>query len=158
MNICRLPKDEAFSLAERMAVANPGNTSFSRFANFEKYYSRRMEVDEHLYDLFISLGGKPKETHPLFFVLHGSKSLEKWLGEWTSKKILLKNIPSESISFTLDDSVVSFRENGKATMYTKETLSRVLWEYDTIEVFLDELTKKHYCIEAQLWNDEYCME
>jgi len=156
MNICRLPKEEAFSLAYKMAAENPDNTSFSRFSNFESYYARRMEVDEHLYNSFVALGGRPKEKHPIFFVLHGSKTLESWLGNWTSRTIQLREIPSQFISFTLDDSIVSFRENGKLTMYTKETLSRILAEYNSLEDFLSELTKKYYCIEAQLWNDDYC--
>jgi len=39
-------------------------------------------------------------------------------------------------------------------MYTKETLAQILEEYNgTIDDFLNELTQKHYCIEAQVWND-----
>jgi len=157
MNICRLPKDEAFSLAYKMAAGNPENTSFSRFSNFEKYYHSRMNVDERLYSQFISLGGKPKEKHPIFFVLHESKSLEKWIEKYIAKTILLKDIPSEYISFTLDDSMVSLRRDGKLTMYTKEALFHILQEYNgSIDDYLTELTKKYYCIEAQLWNDDYC--
>ena len=69
---------------------------------------------------------------------------------------MLKNIPFEFVSFTLDDSIVSFKKNGEQTMYTKETLVHALREYNRIEDFLDELTKKHYCVEVQLWNDDYC--
>ena len=160
MNICRLPKDDAFSLANIMAKADKSsNNSFSRFSNFEVYYPRRMEVDEYLHNSFISLGGNPKEEHPIFFVLHESKSLEEWMGSWNSYEILLKNIPSEYISFTLDDSIVSLRQKGKLTMYTKETLSQILRKYrGTIDDYLNELTKKYYCIEVQLWNDDYCIQ
>jgi len=157
MNICRLPKEKAFSLAYKMAAENPGSTPFSRFANFENYYNKRMEVDEYLYNSFISLGGRPKETHPIFFVLYGSKSMEDWMGNWFAGEIKLKTIPSEFISFTLHDSIVYYRENGKLIMYTKETLSHVLSGYGAIEDFINELTKKYYCIEAQLWNDAYCV-
>ena len=157
MNICRLPREEAFSLAYKMAELNPGKEPFARFADFENYYPRRMEADERLRSRFASLGGKPDEAHPLFFVLHGSGTLEKWFGDWISRRILLKDIPSECISFTLNDSLLSLGKEGKLTMYTKEALSHKLREYDTIEEFLNELTKQYYCIEAQLWNDDYCV-
>jgi len=63
MNICRLSKGEAFSLASQMAEDNPSNSSFSRFAEFEGYYDRRMKVDAQLYNMFVSLGGKPQEIY-----------------------------------------------------------------------------------------------
>lgn len=39
MNIFRLPKEETFLLAYKMAANNPNDTSFSRFSNsrFEKH-------------------------------------------------------------------------------------------------------------------------
>ena len=158
-NICRLPKDEAFSLAHSISVNNPNDTYLARFSgsHFDDYYARRLEVDKLLYDTFLSIGDRPKEKHPIFFVLHHSTTLEDWVGKWSFiGKIRLSDIPSEFISFTLDDSIVSFKKTGKLTMYTKETLFSILNEYSTIEAFLDEITTKYYCIEAQLWNDTYC--
>ena len=160
-NICRLPKEEAFALAYNMAANNPDGTYLARFSptHFESYYTRRMEVDKLLYDNFVSLGGKPKEQHPIFFVLHHSATLEDWVGKWSFiGKVRLMDVPPEFISFTLDDSMVSFKKNGRLTMYTKETLLRILGEYSgTIEDFMDELTAQYYCIEAQIWDDEYCI-
>ena len=159
-NICRLPKEEAFSLASKMAADMPNSTYLARFSDssFEQYYARRMEVDRLLFDTFVSLGGKPKEKHPIFFVLHHSKTLEDWVGTWGFVgKIRLKEVPSEFISFTLDDSIVSFKRYGKFTMYTKESLYHILSDYHgTIEDYIAELTKEYYCIEAQVWNDDYC--
>jgi len=158
-NICRLQKEEAFALAHDLSVKNPESPYLARFSvdNFDSYYSRRLEVDKLLYSSFISLGGKPKEKHLIFFVLHHSATLEEWVGKWdVVGKLKLADIPSKFISFTLDDSMVSFKQNNKLTMYTKETLFHILYEYNTIEDFLVEITKNHYCIEAQLWNDDYC--
>jgi uncharacterized protein YaaR (DUF327 family) len=42
-------------------------------------------------------------------------------------------------------------------MYTKEIMSQILCEYKgTIDEYIGELIEKYYCIEVQLWNDDYC--
>ena len=158
MNICRLPKEEAFQQAYKMAADNHGEEAFWRFKDFENYYPRRIRADEYLYSSFIALGGKPKEKHPLFFVLQGSKFLNNWFGNGSVTKIPLKNIPSEAISFTLGDSSVMMRDYGEATMHTKETLQSVLGEYSgSVDDFMGEVVDKYKYIEAQLWDDEYCV-
>jgi hypothetical protein len=149
-----------------MANDNPDTTAFYRFADFENYYPRRMKTDEYLYNLFTSLDGKPKEKHPLSFVLQGSDFLDNWFGNGTINKIKLKNIPSRYVSFTLGDSMtvtkkdglmVNEIQHGKLIMYTKEMLFDVLDRYNgTLDEFLNEIKEKHNYIEAQLWNDEYC--
>ena len=168
-NICRLSKEEAFSQAYKMAADNPDTTAFYRFAigkeGFESYYPRRMKTDEYLYDLFISLGGKPKERHPLSFVLQGSDWLDNWFGNGIVIKIKLENVPSESISFTLGDSMRVTKKNGVMvneiqegvlTMYTKEMLLDAISQYDGIfEDFMDKMKEKYAYIEVQLWDDDY---
>ena len=169
-NICRLPKEEAFSLAHKMAATNPDTEAFYRFAKndngFTSYYPRRMMQDEYLYNLFLSLGGKPKEKHPLSFVLQGSEFLCNWFGNGLAFKIRLNNIPSEYISFTLGDSgevtkkdgvMVQEIQEGKLTMYTKEMLFNIIKEYNsTLDDFMNEIKEKYKYIEVQLWNDDYC--
>lgn len=158
LNICRLPKEEAFALAYKMASDNPETTAFGRFVDFENHYPRRIKTDEYLYNLFISLGGKPKEIHPLSFVLQGSEYLDNWFGNGIVSKIKLKKIPSEFISFTLGDSGAMLKKTGKLTMYTKEILLNNIAEYEgSINEFMSEITKKYSYIEVQLWNDDYCM-
>ena len=166
-NVCRLPRELAFSLAYKMAADNPNTTAFWRFADFENYYPRRLKTDEYLYILFISLGGKPKEKHPLSFVLQGSKFLDDWFGNGIVNKIKLKDIPSEFISFTLGDSMSVFKKNGERTierngeltMYTKEMLYNIIGEYEgTIDELMNEITEKYNYIEVQLWNDDYCVK
>ncbi len=156
-NIVRLPKQEAFLLANEMAVQNHGDTAFWRFADFENYYPSRIKLDQCLYEAFISLGGKPKEEHPLSFVLQGSEYLDNWFDKGTITKILLKNIPSEHISFTYGDSGATLERSGEISVVTKEMLLNSLCDYKgTIDEFMDEIVKKHYYIEVQLWNDDYC--
>ena len=169
-NICRLPKEEAFELAHKMAAANPNAGAFYRFADNEKgfasYYPRRMMQDEYLYTMFLSLGGKPKEKHPLSFVLQCSDFLDNWFGNGLVFKISLSNIPSEYISFTLGDSgevtkkdgvMVQEIQEGKLTMYTKEMLFNIIKAYNgTIDDYMNEIKEKYRYIEVQLWNDDYC--
>lgn len=158
-NICRLPKKEAFMLAYEMATQNPDTTAFYRFADFNNYYSHRMKQDEYLYNEFISLNGKPKEKHPLSFVLQGSEYLDNWFENGIITKVLLRDVPSEYISFTLGDSGATIQKNKKITMYTKEKLLQILREYEgTIGGFMDDVVKNYHYIEVQLWNDEYCIE
>ena len=172
LNICRLPKDEAFTLAYKMAASNPEANSFYRFADtpqgFKEYYPRRLITDEYLYNKFISLGGKPKETHPLSFVLQGCEWLHKWFANGCAYRIELSSIPSEYISFTLGDSMVILLskngervfeiQEGKLAMYTKEMLFNEINQYNgTIDDYMDYIKNKYKYIEVQLWNDDYCI-
>ena len=173
LNICRLPKEEAFALAFKMAAANPETEGFYRFADtpqgFHQYYPRRIITDEYLRNKFISLGGKPKEKHPLSFVLQGCEWLHKsYFGNGHTFSIKLSTIPSECISFTLGDSmVILYTKNGervneiqegKLVMYTKEMLYKDIYEYKgTLDDYLNHITNKWKYIEVQLWNDDYCV-
>lgn len=156
-NLIRLPKKEAFSLAYEMSAKNPETTSFYRFADFENYYSLRISQDKFLYDMFVSLGGKPKEEHPLSFVLQGSEFLNNWFDNGIITTIKLKDIPSEYISFTLGDSGAKFQRSETVTMYTKNMLYNFIKDFKgTIYEFMKEIVEKYYYIEVQLWNDDYC--
>ena len=173
LNICRLPKEEAFALAYKMADANPETEGFYRFADtpqgFRHYYPRRMITDEYLYNKFISLGGKPKEEHPLSFVLQGCEWLHKsYFGNGYVFNIKLNTIPSECISFTLGDSMamlltkngerVHEKQKKNLTMYTKEMLFDSISKYDgTVYDYMNHIEDKWKYIEAQLWNDDYCV-
>ena len=110
-NIVRLPEREAFSLAHDLAVKNPNTTAFFRFADFKNYYSLRINQDNYLYKMFISLGGKPKEKHPLSFVFQGSDFLNTWFDNGIITKLSLKDISSEFVSFTLGDSGAIYPKN-----------------------------------------------
>jgi hypothetical protein len=155
-NIVRLPKEEAFALASKMAVQNAGSTAFWRFADFENYYSLRMRLDKYLYKAFISLGGQPKEEHPLSFVLQGSDYLDHWFDQGRITKIPLRNISSEHISFTYGDSGAALDRGEKINVISKDMLINSINDYPgTIDEYVEEITKKSHYIEVQLWNDEY---
>jgi len=155
MNFCRVPKEEAFALAREMAAKHPNVKTFSRFHNFERYYSFRMDIEKLLYSTFVSLGGKPKERHPIYFVLHDSKTLADYQGDSAIYEIKVADIPSSDISFIIDDSMVAYKRDGKFTMYTKEILQAHLGSYNgAIDDYICKLNEQYYCIEAQIWNND----
>ena len=156
-NIMRLPKEEAFALATKLAEENKGRTAFWRFADFAVYYPERLATDNLLYERFVALGGKPLEAHPLSFVLQGSEYLDAWFDNGIVTKMPLSKIASEHISFTLGDSMSSLKRNGDIQMLSKEELVKMVLAYPgTLEEFLLEIGEKHGYIEVQLWSDEYC--
>lgn len=157
-NIMRLPKEEAFALAYQMAVDNKNTTAFDQFADFENYYPRRLAADRALRDSFIEIGGDPKTEHPLSFVFHGSEYLDQWFDHGPVTRIALKDIPSDSISFTCGDSMRVLEKNNGVTVHTKEKLLRTLREYEgTLEDFMSEIVEKCRYIEVQLWDNQYAL-
>ena len=155
-NIMRLPKEEAFTLAAKLAEENKGKTAFWRFADFAVYYPERLATDKLLYERFAALGGKPREEHPLSFVLQGSESVDNWFDNGIVTKISLSKIASEHVSFTLGDSMSTLKRNGDIQMLTKEELVQKVQEYPgSLEEFMEEIREKYGYIEVQLWSDEY---
>ena len=155
-NIMRLPKEEAFVLAAKLAEENKGRTAFWRFADFAVYYPERLSTDRLLYERFVALGGEPREEHPLSFVLQGSEYLDNWFDNGVVTKVALSKIESKHISFTLGDSMSTLKRNGNIQMLSKEELLEKLKEYPgNLEVFMEEIREKHGYIEVQLWSDEY---
>ena len=154
-NIMRLPKDEAFALAYKMAKKNKNTTAFYRFADFENYYPERLKTDELLYQRFIELGGKPIEKHPLSFVLQGSEYLNAWFDCGIVTIIPLNRIPSDFISFTYGDSQSTLKRYGDFAMLTKDMLLRAISDYNgTLEEFLIDVSNRYHYIEVQVWSDD----
>ena len=152
-NIMRLPKEQAFALAYKMAENNKNTTAFYRFADFENYYYERLKTDELLYKRFLELGGKPEGEHPLSFVLHGSDFLDNWFDNGIVTKIPLRRIPADSISFTYGDSMSVRKMQGDFTMLTKEMLAEAVLDHNgTPEDFVSEANKMYHYIEVQVWD------
>ena len=155
-NIMRLPKEQAFSLAEKLARENPGATSFGRFADFANYYPRRLAADEFLYQNFLRLGGKPRERHPLSFVLQGCGYLEEWFGNGRAYKVRLSKISQNSVSFTLGDSCAQYERTGTIRQLTEaQLLAQISGFSGGVEDFLRDVSERYRCsyVEAQLWDD-----
>ena len=152
-NIMRLPREEAFAMARRMAEAHPETTAFYRFADFDNYYALREAQDRYLYERFKELGGIPEEEHPLSFVIEGSNYLKEWFGNGMEVRIPLCEIASEHISFTVGDSGAEYNKNGSVELLTKEELQKRMNRSGGFEAFMQENGKNY--VEVQLWSDRY---
>ncbi|MDE7395683.1 MAG: hypothetical protein K2M95_06170 [Clostridiales bacterium] len=153
-NIMRLPQDQAFDLAREMAAQNQNTTAFYRFADFENYYPRRLQADKLLFDRFTALGGKPKEKHPLSFVLQGSAYLHDWFGGGHITKFKLSPICEDAISFSYGDSMSALQRDGFLTVLTKRILLQAIAGYEGgVEDFLINAEKQYRYIEVQVWDD-----
>ncbi len=155
-NIMRLPKEEAFKLAGKMAAENPETSAFYRFADFENYYPRRQKTDEIMYRNFVAMGGKPLEKHPLSFVLEECDYLQDWFGNGKVYRIPLCDVPSEAVSFALGDSCAQYERTDNVRMLTKEQLLEQLAEFDgDFEAFTKHALQEPYSyVEAQVWDDK----
>lgn len=153
-NIMRLPKEEAFALAEKLAKENPNTTAFYRFADFINYYPRRLKTDEYLYASFIRLGGKPRERHPLSFVLQECSYLNDWFGQGGSYQIRLSDVAPDSVSFTLGDSCAQYERTGRIQLLTTDQLINKIKDFESAEAFLRFIAANYKYIEVQLWDDQ----
>lgn len=153
-NIMRLPKEEAFKKAAELARKNPDTTAFYRFADFTNYYPLRLQTDKIIRDAFMKLGGKPKEEHPLSFVLQGSDYLKQWFANGSEIRLPLIDIPEEEISFTYGDSGAAIEKRGSVTLITKKQLLDEILSFDgTLTEYMQTIDSTCHYIEVQLWND-----
>ena len=154
LNIMRLPQDEAFALAKRMADEHPGETAFGRFADFDNYYYNRSRQDEYLYSRFAEKGGEPEEKHPLSFAVEGSDYLSEWFGNGVETRLPLSIIDPKHLSFTIGDSGAMTERDQMFDILTFDELRAMLGAFDgSFAEFLTSVGRKY--IEAQLWSDGY---
>lgn len=156
-NIMRLPREEAFALAARMAQSHPDTTAFGRFADFDNYYRLRVEQDRFLHREFLRKGGEPEEEHPLSFVLEGSGYLSEWFGGGKELRLPLAAVDPRHISFTVGDSGSTYQREGRAELLTLGELRERLARFDGGFADFMASTGRGY-IEAQLWSDRYVRE
>lgn len=153
-NIMRLPREAAFAMAKQLADAHPETTAFYRFADFENYYPLRLETDNMLYERFCALGGKPREKHPLSFVLGSSDYLHRWFGEGNVIRIPLTWIDPEIVSFTLGDSMSTRSRLGDVTLLTLPMLQQAMQAHPQgTDGYLQDVFAQHTYIEVQVRGD-----
>lgn len=158
-SITRFSPKVAYALAEELSRYS-GNkfTSFSRFnaSDFDGYYNKRLRTEEWLFNSFISLGGKPKNAHPIYFVLGESKYLNEWFEDGVKFQLALNIINPDDISFTFGDSMSIMDREDRMDLFNMESLANYLQEKtNDVFTYLNELNQHNRYIEVQLWNDVY---
>jgi hypothetical protein len=154
-SITRLSETEAYQKAKELAEKYH-DTAFGRFADFNQYYPMRICTEKWLYDQFIKLGGQPATEHPLYFVLHKSKYLDKWFSNGEITKLSINDIDTKHISFTFGDSMATMDKPERQDLFLKEDLLKYLEGYNgNINQLLESIRERYTYIEAQLWNDIY---
>lgn len=158
-NFTQLTESEAFLLATDLSQhVESSFTSFSRFqkSDFPGYYKKRVRTEKWLYDSFLKLGGKPKNSSPLYFVLGESTYLDSWYKNGRKTQLLLDDISQTEISFTIGDSMGIIDSDNRLEPLNKDMLHDFLLEKSQdISSFLNDLNKNNRYIEVQLWNDSY---
>lgn len=159
-SISRLSVEAAHALARDLSQhRGDAFTSFSRFGqeDFHGYYEKRLRTEAWLYGKFLSLGGKPQTSHPLYFVLGHSDFLKAWYEDGHETRLRLADIQPNHVSFTYGDSMSQLDKPSRLDPFTKDTLMDFIRKDHNMNVheFLNALNRDNRYIEVQLWSDEY---
>lgn len=159
-SITRSTKEEAFILAKKLSSRSRSkNDRYGQY--FERYYERRLNTEDILYNQFLKIGGQPQTRHPIYFVLCDNQGMANFYGNDDSIKIPLAQIPSEYISFTPRDSM-HLMDMGllHGNVWRKELLYDMLSSScqgigNQIIDIPGMYGKSGGYIEVQVWNDRY---
>ena len=114
----------------------------------------RYERDELLREKFISIGGKPIRTAPVYFTLGANEEIKTWFKEPEWIKIPINEFDLDAVSFTYGDSFTVF----SPLLYTGEEWHGKVFLYDEILKIIDkyDFPKEPNLIfvEAHVWSDE----
>jgi len=154
----RLPKEETFTLAAKLYADNDYDAS-RRFGStqFADYYETRLKAEKWLYDNFVSLGGKPRTKHPLYFYVHDWDLAAKFWPGAKIVKIPLDGIESCDICFAFGDSCVDVDKLDRQRFFLKDELMELIASHGGIEKLIAYVKQEIGIgmIEAYLWNDKY---
>jgi hypothetical protein len=139
-----------------------GASVHTRF-RWSEYLQTRIETEKWLHAEFLRLRGCPKVDNPLYCIVGESDYFRNRYGaDAMSIHFEISEQHSESISFTIPDSMASYLNwKANSTDYDKR-LHGIVFTYHQIREMMDELYLKpiysdssgKLFIEAQLWNTD----
>lgn len=161
LNITDLNNAKAELLLEQIRKGDTFNSKRDK-----DYQEKRIRLEKRMKDEFMCIGGKPQRNNPYYFVLGKCPWMQEWYHDTAEIQLEWKDLPSECISFSYPDSMVSFEivENAALRKYLKPFHGK-LYRKDQIEEIVKEyglpgeLWKKNdvyffdRCIEVQIWDD-----
>lgn len=126
----------------------------NRFLDPE-YLDRRILTEQKMRAEFIKKGGNPELMHPIYFFLGRNNQFEKH-DRNLGYIIDLKNINSDSISFTYGDSMLAFHEdyrNQSGEKYKNSLCGKLFRLHELEDLFSDINLPQDdpLSIEVQLW-------
>jgi len=148
-----LPKEEAVKIAAKLYEKSECIAHRRFGVNFLNYYDDRLKLEKWLYDSFISIGGKPKKKHPLYFVLETSDKFHQYYEMGEVVRICLDDIKDCDVSFTFGDSMEQMYITNNLQVFSKQKLLECIRKYDNVHEFLNHIKPKYSIVEVQVWND-----
>ena len=148
-----LPKEEAVKIAAELYEKSECIAHRRFGVNFLNYYDDRLKLEKWLYDSFISIGGKPKKKHPLYFVLEASDKFHQYYEMGEVIRMCLDDIEDYDVSFTLGDSMEQMYTTNNLQVFSKQKLMEYIRKYNNVHEFLNHIKAKYSIVEVQLWNN-----
>lgn len=139
------------------ALQDMAGIGFNRFKKYNFYQRIRRETEEWLFNEFKLKGGCPLTQYPIYFVVGENKYMSQWYGENTlSVQYSLLEIPEKEISFTLNDSLMTYilpKNHQNRKILTRNELINFINTTEEDDCFTVYSNKKF--IEAQVWHNIY---
>ena len=165
-----LPEPDATQIMQALYVE--GAVFWERFKEPLQYLRLRKQIEQYLRQAFITKGGEPRETCPIYMTLGRTKWMQTDIDAATLATTVEIQVPLSlfqecEVSFTYPDSMVSFllAQEKEAEYFLPEYHGKVftLSEIRSIVASLGLPGEKWGCnlptsmpnyIEAQVWNHE----
>ena len=127
-----------------------------RFDQLENYMQRRIQTEQWLYSAFLEIGGRPRSSHPFYFILGKNDHLKNDFGPNAGEIVLdTTQISACDISFTLGDSIGIYFSTTQKRLYSLDEIESILQNTPLVQEQMALLEQYHQYIEVQLWNKRY---
>jgi hypothetical protein len=173
-SLSALPDGEAMRIMQDLYVE--GSVFWERFEDPNQYLQTRRQIEQWLHQEFITKGGAPQESYPIYMMLGRSKWLltapdAATLATTAEIQVPVSLFQECDISFTYPDSMVSFMAaNQKESEYYLPDYHGKLFKLSEILSIVEEngLPGENWgtnlpshlanYIEAQVWNQKPILE
>ncbi len=143
----------------------------SKIPDIDFFLSRRYELEKTVRDKFISRGGNPTRTAPIYFTLGENDSMLTWFNEPAVIKIPISEFDLRTVSFTYGDSLPVFNpklntgEEWWGNVYFYDEIVKIIEKFGYPEnpeyhmlncIFPKDKSIRDYLkyVEAHVWSDD----
>ena len=122
--ITSLDFEKAFAILSDFQAENPNLTH----PNIEWFLKRRYEMEKIVRDKFISIGGRPVNSSPVYLTLGANEGMKTWFENTAWLKIPVSEFDLDTVSFTYGDMFPVFNKS----LNTGEEWWEQVYRYDDI--------------------------